>query len=194
MNLDRRFWQILFWETLENWPLIAGLAFTVRSLSTNWPLALACLVISTALGAIAIHFTESKKYSNQPTFKESAINFVVFTLLAVIFLFYYAPGDTWWTNWVTDLGLGALVGIGLTLGESLGWSSTATLKTHALAMAIASALILVALRFLYRLQPLGLMIAVATGVTVVVSAIIVWIDYWPIKPIAAVASQSLSKE
>jgi hypothetical protein len=181
MKPDARFWKILFWETLENWPPVVGLALAVRMLSDSWLSALICLVVSTALGAIAIHFTEIRKFSNQPTLKESVVNFVVFTLLAILFLLYYAPGDTWWTNWVTDLGFGAIVGVALAMGESLGWSNTATLKTHALAMAIASALILLALRFLYRLQPFGLMLLTGSIVTLVISLIIVWIDYWPIK-------------
>lgn len=182
MKLDSRFWKILFWETLENWPLIVGFLVALRLKADSWALAVAGLVASTALGALSIHFTEIKKFSNQPTFKESAVNFIVFTGLAFAFLFYYSPAETWWSNWLTDLGLGALVGVVLAAGESLGWSATTTVKTHALAMAIASALMLLAVRFIYQLQPLTLMLVAASLATVTISIIIVWIDYWPIKP------------
>jgi hypothetical protein len=194
MKLDSRFWKILFWETLENWPLIVGLLVAIRLKADSGWLAFACLVASTALGALSIHFTEIKKFSNQPTFKETVVNFIVFTVLAIAFLFYYSLGETWWSNWLTDLGLGALVGVVLTVGESLGWSNTTTVKTHAIAMAIASAFGLLVVRFIYQLQPLTLMLGVATLATVAISVSIVWIDYWPIKSISQSTAQPIPKK
>jgi len=185
-----QFLKILFWETLENIPLFMGFLLAVRWQVNSWPLALFCLAIGIVLGVGAIHLTETKKFSNQPSLRETVTNGVVFMALALPFVFYFSGGNVWWSNWVTDILLGLVLGALLAFGESRGWSGTATLKTHTLAMAIAATLLLLGIRFIYQAEPLVLMLLAGGVLTILVSALIVWIDYWPVKLTAHLPTES----
>lgn len=183
MKYDVRFLKIVFWETLENIPLFLGFLLAIKFRSDSLLVAFICLVIGTTLGSGLIHFTEIKKYSNQPSLKETLTNFLVFTFMAVPFIFYFSTVDVWWSNWVTDLGLGIISGGGIALSESWGWNNAkvSTVRTHAISMAIAATLLFMGIRILHPL-PLGIVLSAGLGLTLVVSIIISRIDYWPIKP------------
>jgi hypothetical protein len=169
----RRFATILFWETLENVPLVYGIVLALRWQKANLWLSLGGLIISIMLGVIAIHFTEHRKYSDQPTVKESWVNFITFLTLAVLIFFYFFAS---WSNWFTDVAAGIIVGAALAIGESIGWSNRASLKTHLPAMVIACTIVFSGLRFIH---PLGLVpLLVMTGsITLVISIIISLMDY-----------------
>lgn len=181
MQYDLRFFKILLWETLENAPMLIGLLVALRIQSENLILAIIILVIGTACGAILIHFTESRKYSNQPMLKETLVNFAVFTFLAIPFLFYFSANDVWWSNWGTDIVIGILVGYVLSFSESWGWSNKATVKIHALSMGIASLIFLYGIRFTFQLELFSAIVVVGIVLNFFVSIIIVLFDYWPIK-------------
>jgi hypothetical protein len=176
-----KFLKILIWETVENAPMLAGLLAAIRIQPNNLMLALIVLVIGTACGAILIHFTESKKYSNQPTLKETFVNFIVFTLLSIPFIFYFSSGNTWWSNWAIDIVLGVLAGYLLSFSESWGWNSKETVKVHALSMASAFVLFLSSVRYTSRFDTVIAIILVAIVFNFFISIIIVLFDYWPIK-------------
>lgn len=180
-KFDKRFLRILLWETLENFPLFIGFLLAVRIRSENLALAFAYLLVGTALGAGLIHFTEVKKFSNQPRLKETLTNFVVFTVLAIPFVFYFSVSNIWWSNWITDIVLGAIAGVALAIGESWGWSKVTEVKSHALSMAISAALLLCAIRLVYTIKSVTAMLIAGTILTFLLSIIIVWLDYWPIK-------------
>ncbi len=176
-----QFLKILFWETVENLPLFIGFLFAVRIRTNSLAAALVSLLAGIVLGVGLIHFTETKKFSNQPTLKETLTNLVVFSVLAVPFVFYFSDVDVWWSNWMTDVLFGAVAGGLLAWGESRGWKSTTTLGTHAVAMAVSVALLLTGIRFIYRVDSLANMLLVGGLLTVFISVIISWIDYWPVK-------------
>lgn len=178
---DNRFPRILLWETLENLPLFVGFLLAIRVRSENLVLAFAYLLTGTALGTGLIHFTEVKKFSNQPNLKETLTNFAVFTALATPFVFYFSISNAWWSNWFTDILLGAAAGYALTIGESWGWSKTAEIRSHALVMSISAALLLLVIRLIYMLESMIAMVIAGTVLTFVISIIIVLFDYWPIK-------------
>lgn len=178
---DKRFTGILLWETLENLPLFIGFLLAVRIRSENLALAFAYLLAGTALGAGLIHFTEVKKFSNQPRLKETLTNFAVFTALSTPFVFYFSISNVWWSNWITDIIFGAVAGVALAIGESWGWSKTTKVKSHALTMAISAALFLFAVRLIYTIESVTAMLIAGTILTFLLSIIIVWLDYWPIK-------------
>lgn len=180
MKYDQRFLQILFWEALENAPMLAGFLLAVRLHSENLMLAFACLLVGAAGGAGLIHFTEVKKYSNQPTWKETLVNFAVFAVLPIPFVFYFSVEGAWWSNWVTDLLLGVLAGCALAVGESWGWKSSATVKVHIVSMAIAAALFLLGVRFTHAIELLPAIVLVGVVLNLFISVIIVRFDYWPI--------------
>ncbi len=180
MAIDLRFLRIVFWESLENLPLFIGFLLAVKFRAENLGLALVCLVAGTALGAGLIHFTETKKYSNQPSLKETLVNFGVFTGLAIPFVFYLSAPDAWWSNWITDIILGSALGAVLAVAESWGWSNKATVKTHAVSMSIAAVAILISIRLIYSGNTF-ILVAGGLLLTIIVSIIIAWIDYWPIE-------------
>jgi hypothetical protein len=191
MKYDRRFPEIVFWETLENAPLFLGFLLATRLLSNNWLLAFGSLLVGAACGAGLIHFSEAKKYSSRPTLKETLVNFAVFSLLPIPFVFYFSAQDIWWSNWGTDIVLGMAAGVGLAFGESWGWNDTATLKSHAVSMAISAVLFLLSMRLIRQIEAPALMVCVGLVFTLLISVLIVRLEYWPIKePGPAQASHS----
>jgi len=172
------FWVILFWEMLENFPMLVGFMLAIRFWTGNSGLALACLLSGAALGAVIIHLTEGKKLSNHPTVRETLVNFAVFALLGVPLVFYFVMDNTWWSNWLTDILFGIVVGASLAFGESWGWKNTSAMKVHAISMAIAAALFLLGIRFTYRIESLIALFAVGVVLNLFVSIMIVWLEYW----------------
>ncbi|MGC1376567.1 MAG: hypothetical protein WA821_10095, partial [Anaerolineales bacterium] len=110
MKYDIRFLAILFWETLENAPVLIGFLLAIRVHSENLALAFVYLFVGIALSVGLIHFTEIKKFSNQPSMKETLINLAVFSILAIPFIFYFSANGAWWSSWVTDIALGVVAG------------------------------------------------------------------------------------
>lgn len=194
---DTKFLQILFWEVLENAPLFIGFLLAVRIRPENLMLAFVCLLAGTALGAGLIHFTEVKKFSNQPALKETWTNFAIFTILAIPFIFYFSAYGVWWSNWVTDIILGTVAGTVLSVGESWGWSKATGvkiqavnmaisakangIKMHAVSMAISAVLLLFGIRLIYQIESLTAMLIAGLIFTFLISIIIVRLDYWPIR-------------
>ena len=178
MGNAAKFLVILFWEMLENFPMLVGFMLAIRFWTGNLDLALACLLSGAALGAGMIHFTEGKKLSNHPTLKETLINFLVFAVLGIPLVFYFVADDAWWSNWMTDVLFGIVVGGMLTVGESWGWRNTSAMKVHAVSMAIAAALFLLGIRFTYRVESLIAMFAVGVVLNLFVSIMIVSLEYW----------------
>jgi hypothetical protein len=181
MKYDTRFLSILFWETLENAPVLIGLLLAIRIQPENLTLAFVYLFIGIAFSIGLIHFTEIKKFSNQPTIKETLTNFAVFIILATPFVFYLSTDGVWWSSWVTDIALGVVAGGALAVGESWGWKDTATVRVHAISMAISAVLFLLSIRLIYKLESVAVMLIASLIFNVLISIIIVRFDYWPIK-------------
>lgn len=183
MKRYKKILTILFWETVENAPMLIGVLLAIRFQAQNLVLALACLFIGTSLGTIAIHLTETKKFSNQPSIKETLINGVVFFALGTVLLFYFSGQNVWWSNWVTDILLGIVAGGMLALGESLGWQTHETVKTHIVSMSLATACFFVGIRLIYKIDSLPTMLAVSMFFNIPISMLIIMFDYWPTKEI-----------
>jgi hypothetical protein len=181
VKYDTRFLTILFWETLENAPVLTGFLLAIRIQSQNLALAFVYLLAGIALSVGLIHFTEVKKFSNQPTMKETLINFAVFIMLATPFIFYFSADGAWWSNWVTDIALGMVAGGALAVGESWGWSNTTTVRAHIVSMAISAVLFLFTIRLIYGIESLTVMLMFGIIFNLSISMIIVLFDYWPIK-------------
>jgi hypothetical protein len=105
----------------------------------------------------------------------------VFTILATPFIFYFSADGAWWSNWGTDIVLGAVAGGALAIGESWGWSNIITVRVHIVSMAIAAVLFLFTIRLIYRIESLTVMLMFGIIFNLSISMIIVLFDYWPIK-------------
>lgn len=181
MKNNLKFLSILVWESIENAPMLIGFLLAVRLQAQNLTGSLTILVIGTASGAILIHFTESKKYSNQPTRRETLVNFGIFTVVAIPFVFYLSANGAWWSTWIIDIILGITAGFVLSFGESWGWNSTTSVKAHSISMAVAFAIFLSGIRFTSQLEPMIAIFMVGIVLNLFVSGIIVLLEYWPIK-------------
>lgn len=194
MRYDSRFVKILFWETLENIPMLTGFLLAIRVQPLDLPLAFVILMMGVASGAILIHLTESKKYSNQPAPKETLVNFMIIMVLAIPIVFYFSADGAWWSNWVTDTILGTVTGVVLSFGESWGWNSTASVKVHSISMAIAFTILLLGIRLTAQLEPLLAVFTVGVVLNLFASTIIVLLEYWPITESSHESSTTLPEK
>lgn len=181
MKYDNRFLKIVLWEALENAPILAAFLWAVKLHAENFLLAFIVLSIGAAASAALIHLTERKKYGIQPTLKETVVNFIVFSVMPIPFIFYVSANDIWWSNWLTDVLLGILAGISVAVGESYGWKEKSRVKVHAISMASMSIISLWGIRFMHNAELLLSVIVIGIFFNLLVSSIIVWFDYWPIK-------------
>ena len=181
MKYDLRFLKILLWEALENAPILVAFLWAADIQSKNFPFALAILLIGAAGSAGLIHFTETKKFGIQPNWKETLVNFTVFSILTIPFIFYVSADHVWWSNWITDIILGILAGLFVDIGESYGWRDKSKIRVHAVSMASIAVFSLWGIRLTHNADVIVSIIVVSIVVNLLASIIIVSLDYWPIK-------------
>lgn len=169
--------KILFWEFLQNLPLMAGfgLALTLGQ-RDQWLLAAGCMAVGGALGTGVIALTESRKVpGHREPWQVMALNFVGMTTLGLAITAYFLAS---WGNLFIDALIGIAAGMMLGIGQSLaarepiGWR-------HCLALAVAFPWPLMGLRGLMRL---GLPVAANILIlTLLITVVIGLIDYGPWK-------------
>ena len=170
---------VLFYESIQNFPMILGFIFAACIWRQNWLAALIILTAGVLLGVVTMHFTEPKLHQKpiEPDYKGDIINFVLFTVLAIPFIFYFNTENRW-INWKTDITAGLIVGVLLTVGQSLAWEGAKSrMIIHGFAMAISFPLILLSIRFILKIESNFLTLATGTLATVLTSFLIVIIDY-----------------
>ncbi len=102
-----KFLSLLFWEFLQNLPLIAGFiaAFQLWQ-QGRLAIAIVCMVASSSAGALVIRVTESKIFAgNRESVRGSITNIVIFTVLMLALAAYLAAG---WSSWWTDIAAGLI--------------------------------------------------------------------------------------
>ena len=114
--------------------------------------------------------------ATESTLKGTLINIAAFVVLSIPFLFYFTV-DNLWVSWKTDLILGVVAGILLTLVQSTAWEGPKSrILPHGLAMAISFPLIMVGIRYSLTIDTWLLMLLAGTLITFLASAVIVLID------------------
>lgn len=142
----KNFLKILFWEYIQNFPIIAGFiwAFEFWQKGQIWQ-AVICIGAGSVIGAITIALTEGRK---QIGYREPIAvmlaNIVGLTIIMFILIIYLAAR---WSSWVTDLFIGIVCGIGLGVVQSVSAKKKINV-IHCLALGIASPLILFCIRWL----------------------------------------------
>lgn len=167
--------EAMFWEFLQNVPLVAGFILSLHFGGRGqWPAAVACLVGGSVAGALVIATTESKKVDGhrEPPAVMLA-NAAVMSLLA-LGLTLYLLAD--WSNWRIDLLGGGLVAVALSAVQSKAAKEPIGLG-HTVAFALAFPLALIAIRFFTTFLPPWVTIVI---ITTLVTVIITVIDYGPI--------------
>ena len=174
-----RFLRPLFWESIQNLPMILGFLSAARLLEYSFLLALLALMTGILLGNLVMHATEPKLHTKptESTLKGTLINIAAFVVLSIPFLFYFSV-DNLWISWKTDLILGVVAGILLTLVQSTAWEGPKSrMLLHGLAMAVSFPLIMVGIRYSLTIDTWLLMLLAGTLITFLASAVIVLIDY-----------------
>jgi hypothetical protein len=141
-----KFLKILFWEYIQNLPVLVGFAWAMRFWQKgNSIFAITCLFIGGATGAILIAVTESKKQAGyrEPTAVLLVNIFGITILMFIVLVYLLAPWSSWWT----DIMIGIVLGIGLAVVQSQAARKKINIA-HSIALGIASPLILVCFRWL----------------------------------------------
>ncbi len=169
------FFVILFWEYVQNLPVLAGLAFAFQLWRQGqFALAVTCLAVGGTAGAVLIALTEARKQAGYREPKAVVLaNILGFTILTFLILVYLHAA---WSNAWSDVLIGVSGGAGLAILQSL----TARKKInwiHCLALGIASPLVLFCIRqLLYAAWPIWAMILSLTALATLVISIV---DYLP---------------
>jgi hypothetical protein len=174
------FLKVLFWEYMQNLPIIAGFCWALGFWQTGWTwAAILCILAGATGGAVLIALTEARKQSGYKEPKAVMLmNLSGMTLIMFIIVLYFSAR---WSNWLTDLLLGAVCGAGLAIAQSLAARKRIN-KVHSLALGIASPLILLAFRGLLGLGwPVWIN---ALSVCLLATLVISLIDYSPWEPSA----------
>jgi hypothetical protein len=169
------FLKIIFWEYLQNLPVLAGFAWAFDLWQHGRPwIALACVAAGGLAGAVLIALTEARK---QAGYKEPRAvilaNIVSITAIMFVMLIYL---NVRWSSWLTDLIIGAFGGIGLGMVQSLAAKKKINVL-HCIALGIASPLVLICIRWLLNT---GWSIWINISLTCLLATLIIsFIDYAP---------------
>ncbi|HSJ55064.1 MAG TPA: hypothetical protein VLC52_15085 [Anaerolineae bacterium] len=106
----------MLWELAQNVPLIAGFLVSFRFWEQGqWPAALGCMLLGSALAALVIAITEPLIFpGHKETPRAMAGNVVAFSGLMVAGSLYLSAG---WSSWWTDLVAGLAVAVALALAQ-----------------------------------------------------------------------------
>jgi hypothetical protein len=144
-GLIMEFLKVIFWEYLQNLPLIAGFcwAFDLWQEDRFWA-AISCIAVGGVAGAVLIALTESRKQAGYQEPRAVLLaNIVSFSIIMFVMVVYLTAR---WSSWLTDLAIGALVGIGIGIVQSLAAKKKINI-VHCIALGITSPLVLIGIRW-----------------------------------------------
>lgn len=170
-----KFIKIIFWEYIQNLPIIAGFVAAFGQWQNGKYLPASLYIVGGSVAAaILIFVTEVRK---QDGYKEPRIvllaNMIGMTAIMLLMVIYFGAH---WGNWISDLVLGVMVGVGLGMVQSLTAKKPIN-WIHCIALGIASPLILISIReFLHTTWPLWLHILLVCSLATLIISVI---DYLP---------------
>jgi hypothetical protein len=168
------FFLAVLWTTLQNLPACVGFLIAVRTRRKNLALALASFTLGLALTALLMPYTnwQALGYASSPT---SGIPNAVLYAVCGLPLVFYASSEVWWSNWLTDVVLGAVLGLLVAIGQVLfGWPiDVFRIPLHLIAMAVSGAIFLLVVRGLRNLPFEPFALSGMAAFTILISAI--WI-------------------
>jgi hypothetical protein len=159
----------LAWEFVQNLPLVAGFLLGLDLWQRHRPLlAVACIVVGSVLGSLAIWATESRIVAgHREPVQVVVTNVVVIAGLMFVLILYLSA---LWSRWWTDLLFGVAGGVLLGAAQDLAARSPIGV-VHCAAMALAFALALVAIRLLSGALPLAAnVLAITAFATLVIGS------------------------
>jgi hypothetical protein len=172
--------RIMFlWEFIQNLPLVAGLMLAIQwwqaSLLAS---SITAMISGSLLGAVLIRLTERNivdenqagLVGNREPIAVTVTNVVLMFLIMLILTVYLTAE---WSNPLTDLPVGGLIGFLLSAGQSKA-AGRPVGGRHSLAFTAAFPIALITLRLLSAALPMLFSIFL---ITLIVSLIITYIDY-----------------
>lgn len=173
-----KFLTALFWEFVQNLPVVAFFVAAVW-LWTHRPRwqAVICVVVGAMISALDIRLTEPLKTGYAEPWSVTLVNAVVLCLIEPPFVAYLGAGVKW-SSWKTDLLLGGLAGAGLAIAQGMASQGSPVIGiiVHSISLAVASALILIAIRMV-KDKPWPSAMRGAILIAVVMTLLIGLIDY-----------------
>lgn len=167
------------WESLENIPLLFGFVVATRLWQVSIVAGLSVLVLGMGFGVLVTRWVEPNlhKDHHKVSWVSVLVNFLLFVMLAIPFVYYFRA-DTRWFNWRTDLLGGLVVAILLTFVQSTHWSGPKSrMVLHGAAMLVAFPVIMLGLRSIIRMDSWGFSILPTFLLTLFASLLIALIDY-----------------
>ena len=168
------FLEAIFWESVQNLPLIAGFVggLSLWHGGCRWA-AVACAVTGSVVGALVIRLTESRIVEgHDEPLAVVLVNMLTMSILTVGLVAYLSAS---WSNWKTDLGCGAVAGAGGALAQDLAAGEPIGIR-HCIALGLAAPIALAGTRGLASTLPAWVNIVVITAVATLIISLI---DYGP---------------
>lgn len=160
------FFQEFFWEFVQNIVLLTGFFLSLAIWQQGrMGLALICMAAGGVLGAWNIRWIERKFKGHAEPLKVTWTNSAVMPILMLVFVAYLTAG---WSNWLTDILIGALGGFALSAAQRLTLKAPLDLA-RSLAFASAFPLTLLAIR---ALMPLPIILTILLSTTIVTLLIV----------------------
>jgi hypothetical protein len=169
-----KFLKAIFWEFVQNLPLIAGFIVALALWQqSKWGAAVACMVAGSVIGSLVIRLTESKIVeSHREPLRVTIANIAVMAVLTFVLVAYLSVH---WSSWKTDLLFGAVAGLGVAVAQDLAAGEPIGIR-HCVALGFSGLVVLIGIRVLAATLPILASILI---VTTVATLIIGLIDYGP---------------
>jgi riboflavin transporter FmnP len=180
MDALRTFLNVVFWEYIQNLPVVLGFGIAVWLWVRDKYMKASVVIASGAvLGAVIIRYTE--RYLLGRAYMEAwsvtVVNVVGFAAVMLLFTLYLSR-ETGWSNTYVDMTLGALAGGGFALAQSLAAEDLLLIGIvlHGVSLAVAAAVVLLMLRRV-KGQTLTEVVMGSSLATLMMTLIISIIDY-----------------
>jgi hypothetical protein len=172
------FWWSVFWEFWQNLTVILPFVVAVW-LWTRGSVAKAigCALIGAIGGSLVIRFTEVMADGSREAVRATLINVVALSVMQIPFVAYLSV-EKQWSNWKTDLVLGAVAGLLLAISQGLATPGGLLIGVvlHSIALATVGAMVMVGVRLL-RGQSLIKAALFSVLITVTMTLVISLLDY-----------------
>jgi len=113
----KEFLAVMYWEAIQNIPLIVGGIGGIWFWDRNWLAAAACIVGGSLLSALSMIPTEGKIFEgHRESLRAIVVNISVFSILIALFVAYLHAD---WSSWRTDIVAGLIAGAALGTAQDI---------------------------------------------------------------------------
>jgi hypothetical protein len=113
----KEFFAVMYWEAIQNIPLIVGAIGGFWFWDRNWLAAAACIVGGSILSALSMIPTEGKIFEgHRESLRAIVANIFTFSILLAVFVAYLHAD---WSSWRTDIVAGLIAGAALGVTQDL---------------------------------------------------------------------------